>query len=251
MNTIEKEFIENILAPYIISKGDICGILLTGSRAQQLQHRFSDYDFCCLTGCNSYGYFESKKLQNNNCEMLFHSEEELQQFFLEDIRCEVAIRIYMYASGIPIYDPMNKMIAWKQYASKLYQKGLPPLSQEGYLQLQHNLEISYNKVRGLPTSYLPSFLLGELANLQRDWFTMNRYWKVKPAFRDGFIKKYDPYFYNLLVTAFTASNLSHKKDVILNIVSYLKSRLEFFYPQYRQKLLYNTESVAANRNLIF
>jgi hypothetical protein len=228
MNSIVQNDIllaQNHIKPHLLTvEGDVVGMLFTGSRVEGHAHPFSDYDICCLTSGASNGRMQNTRIRGLPCELFFHSEKEILEAFNEDISTETPVRLYMYKTGVIIHDPEGKMQALKRTASEVFLRGLPPLTRIQSDQIRHNLETARQKLMGLPSEKLPLFLLGNLMNMQRDWYALNRYWRVKPAIRDNFISSRDPVFYKMMVMAFNAPGGEEKKSVLLQLIDYLVTK---------------------------
>jgi hypothetical protein len=138
-----------------------------------------------------------------------------------------ALDLYMYKTGIIIYDPTHKMSGIKSKATELYDLGPSPLLEKQKDWIRYDLAINKTKLEGLNMDDLSIFYLLDVEKKLIDYFfKLQNIWKVRPRDTNNKIKSINPEFQNCILQALLSTDISQKVKLLIESIQYLQVKFK-------------------------
>jgi predicted nucleotidyltransferase len=220
---------KTIFLPEILKDENVIGVLFTGSRVIGDVNSNSDYDFRVLLKDGKSRYRKGFYLGDLFAEIFCNSYIQEMNYFHEEVsgNDHKAIDLFMYKTGIIIYDPTNKMSEIKSKATELYDLGPTPLLEKQKDWIRYDLAITKLKLEVLKGDDGDLFyLLRVEAKLADYFFKLHNIWKVRFRDTSNKISSTDSEFYNCFMVSLKSSELSERASSLIKSIEYLQVKFK-------------------------
>ena len=231
INQINKdiEISKTIFLPEILKDENVVGVLFTGSRVIGDVNVNSDYDFRVLLkdGADRYrkGFYINNLFAETYCNCYVQEISYLANEITQgNFKC---LDLFMYKTGVIIFDPTFKMSEIKSKAIELYDLGPKPISEKEIDWIRYDLAINKLKLEGLDSSKDCLFYILDLQYKLFDYFfKLYNVWTVRSRQMDEKVVSIDPLFYNQL-KQISDSNLTHQKiELLIKTIQHLQNKFK-------------------------